>query len=115
MYMMMSLSGSSDSSINSCAINKFATVSSTGVPKKMMRSFARREYGSHAVRPRGVSWIIRGIGTYSLRIFGLRPVGGSGGVLAFGCVQRQIDLVDLLVDHSCMFDEEFECFSSCDI
>src|SRR3954453_4976249 len=68
MYMMMSFSGSSDSRIHNCAINRFATLSSTGVPRKMMRSFARREYGSHSIRPRGVSWMNRGTGTYLLRI-----------------------------------------------
>jgi hypothetical protein len=42
-YMTTSLSGSSDSRISSWAMIRLATVSSTGVPKKMMRSFASRE------------------------------------------------------------------------
>src|SRR5215475_3556949 len=97
MYMMMSLSGSSDSRISSCAIKRFETVSSTGVPRKMMRSLASREYGSHSMRPRGVSWMNRGIGTYWLRIGSLtvsgsflggfvRSVGGVVGVGVRDCV-----------------------------
>src|SRR5215470_57599 len=103
MYMMMSLSGSSDSRINNCAINKFATVSSTGVPRKMMRSFARREYGSHSMRPRGVSWMNRGIGTYSLRAASPRSLRIFSWLLFFDWFalgNREIDFVAFLIDHA---------------
>jgi hypothetical protein len=42
-YRKMSLSGSSNSRWRSCAIVKFAIQSSTGLPKKTMRSASRRE------------------------------------------------------------------------
>jgi hypothetical protein len=41
--MKMSLSGSSDSRWRSCAIIRFAIWSSTGVPRKTIRSARRRE------------------------------------------------------------------------
>src|SRR5262245_8257079 len=115
--MTTSLSGSSLSRISSWAMTRLATVSSIGVPKKMMRSLARREYGSHSIRPRGVSWMKRGIGTYSLRI-------GSGRIgfellvlvrLAVGRFDRQVDFVAFLVDHCGVFDKELQCFPPCDI
>ena len=43
MYRLMSLSGSSDSRWSICAITRFATASSIGVPRKMIRSFSSRE------------------------------------------------------------------------
>src|SRR5450756_229525 len=52
MYSRMSLSGSSDSRNSICAITRFATVSSIGVPTKMMLSFSNREKMSYARSPR---------------------------------------------------------------
>src|SRR5262245_2660498 len=135
MYITTSLSGSSDSRISSWAMIRLATVSSTGVPRKMMRSLASREYGSHSMRPRGVSWMNRGIGTYWLRI-GSLTVSGSflgglvrrlGGGFGFGCVvfvcvvggelfrKRDVDHVSVPVDHGRVFDEELERLPARDI
>src|SRR5262249_15107823 len=131
MYITTSLSGSSDSRISSWAMIRLATVSSTGVPRKMMRSLASREYGSHSMRPRGVSWMNRGIGTYWLRI-GSLTVSGSflggfvprlfGGVGVFvGVVgrvlfrKRDVDLVSVPVDNRGVFDEDLERLPARDI
>src|SRR6185503_14042100 len=122
--------------ISSWAMMRLATVSSTGVPRKMMRSLASREYGSHSMRPRGVSWMNRGIGTYWLRI-GSLTVSGSflgglvrrlvGRVGVFGCVvfgcgvggelqrKRDVDHVSGVVDHGCVIDEELERLPARDI
>jgi hypothetical protein len=43
MYMLMSLSASSDSRWRSWAITRLLTASSIGVPRKMMRSLSSRE------------------------------------------------------------------------
>ena len=102
-----------------------------------MRSFASREYGSHSMRPRGVSWMNRGIGTYSLRIAHASDsfVARSWLVLVIVIVivvvvvswscrvvvsaarrrEREIDLVAVLVDHGCVLDEELERLSPCNI
>src|SRR5579884_1247401 len=54
MYSEMSLSGSSDSRCRSWATIRFAIWSSTGVPRKMIRSLSRRLYMSKARSPREV-------------------------------------------------------------
>jgi hypothetical protein len=48
----MSLSGSSASRNSICAIARLATLSSIGVPMKMMLSFSSREKMSYARSPR---------------------------------------------------------------
>src|SRR3954470_8924187 len=54
MYMMISRSGSVDSSESSCAMMSFETVSSIGMPRKMMRSWKSLAYGFIATSPREV-------------------------------------------------------------
>src|ERR1041385_7387118 len=54
MYRGISLSGSSDSKNNNCAITRLAMPSSTGVPRKTMRSLSSREKISYALSPRPV-------------------------------------------------------------
>ena len=49
--MMMSRSGSVDSSVSSCAMMSLATVSSIGMPRKMIRSSNIFEYGFISRRP----------------------------------------------------------------
>src|SRR5579872_6285681 len=53
-YISMSLSASSFSRNRSCAMARFARLSSIGPPTKMIRSFSRREKMSKARSPRAV-------------------------------------------------------------
>src|SRR6266700_5236207 len=60
-YMLMSLVASSLCRNNSCATVTLATMSSMGVPMKMIRSFKRREKMSQPRSPRGVDSTTLGI------------------------------------------------------
>src|SRR5438270_1922898 len=64
-YMLMSLVASSLWRYSNCATVILATVSSIGVPMKMMRSFNRREKMSQPRSPRGVDSTT--LGTYTPR------------------------------------------------
>src|SRR5215471_6434123 len=79
------------------------------------------------MRPRGVSWMNRGIGTYSPRAIPSRPLRAipsrslrifSGLLFAVWLVVRgngQIDCVAVLIDNSCVVNEELQCFPTSDI
>src|SRR5262245_20879039 len=76
MYSMMSLSGSSDSRNNSCAMMMLATSSFTGVPRNTMRSLSSREKMS---QPRSPRWVCSmTVGMMKLLIGG--RLGGLVGI-----------------------------------
>src|SRR6266566_1958987 len=88
--MEMSFSGSSDSRCSSWATIRLAIWSSTGVPRKMIRSFSRRLYMSNARSPREVCSTTMGMSGLivlalvslrrsdsSTRLAGRRAIGGG--------------------------------------
>src|SRR5438876_3982718 len=78
MYTEMSFSGSSDSRCSSWATIRLAIWSSTGVPRKMIRSFSRRLYMSNARSPREVcSTTIGTSGLIVLALVSLRRADSS--------------------------------------
>src|SRR6266536_824733 len=70
-YILMSLVASSLWRNNNCATVTFATMSSMGVPMKMIRSFKRREKMSQPRSPRGVDSTTLGIMPLGSRISAL--------------------------------------------
>ena len=62
-----------------------------------MRSFARREYGSHSIRPRGVSWMNRGTGTYSLRMLTPRTPSSCSWIVVVIVIVRMVVIVIVVV------------------
>src|ERR1700680_1334215 len=77
MYSEMSFSGSALSRCKSCATTRFATWSSIGVPRKMIRSLSSLEYMSNSRSPRAVCSITIGISGISPN-----PTGRGPWVLA---------------------------------
>src|SRR6266566_2751535 len=78
MYTEMSFSGSSDSRCSSWATIRLAIWSSTGVPRKMIRSFSRRLYMSNARSPREVCSTTMGTsGLIVLALVSLRRADSS--------------------------------------